>query len=204
VDFLETERFARQKTTPETKKAVLEAAAGAHSWDKPVVEWGADGRRVAGESVQSYTRVRKIAGSHLVQNAFWLATGFCACQMLMRDPMHQIDHGVVVFLLRAILWRYIDTVEEPLKVPFGGPGAKVPYETAADKLTARLNNILGRRVDEVGRVYKGAHDTLISLSKTTRSVFDELGKNVRTTPKPHSSIRATDFRHLLLQCFCSP
>ena len=32
----------------------------------------------------------------------------------------------------------------------------------------------------------------------TRSVFDELGKNVRKTPKPHSSIRATDFRHLLL------
>ena len=166
--------------------------SGAHSRGVPVVEWGADGRRKAGASSQSYTRVRKIAGSHLVQNAFWLATGFCACQMLMRDPMHQIDHGVVVFLLRAILRRYIETVEEPLKA------AKSAYETAADKLTARLNNILGRRVDEVGRVYKGAHDTLISLSKTTRSVFEELGKNVRKTPKPHSSIRATDFRHLLL------
>jgi hypothetical protein len=40
---LETKRFAHQKTTWETKKAVLEAAAGAHSRGKPVVEWGADG-----------------------------------------------------------------------------------------------------------------------------------------------------------------
>jgi hypothetical protein len=188
-DFLETKRFARQKTTWVTKKAVLEAAAGAHSRGKPVVVWDANGRRKAGESVKSYNRVRRIAGSHLVQNAFWLATGFCACQMLMRDPMHQIDHGVIVFLLRAILWRYIETVENELQVPF---------KTAAQKLTARLNMVLGQRVHEDGTVKKGAHDTLISLSKTTRSVFDELAKDVHKTPKPHSSIRATDFRHLLL------
>ncbi len=188
-DFLETKRFARQKTTWETKKAVLEAAAGAHSRGKPVVVWDAMGRRKAGVSAQSYNRVRKIAGSHLIQNAFWLATGFCACQMLMRDPMHQIDHGVIVYLLRAILWGYIETVENVLQVPFA---------TAAQKLTARLNNVLGKRVHEDETVKKGMHDTLISLSKTTRSVFDELGKNVYTTPKPHSSIRATDFRHLLL------
>ena len=97
ADFLETKRFACQKTTSETKKAVLKAAAGAHSRGIPVVEWGADGRCKAGASSKSYTSVRKIAGSLLVQNVFWLATGFCACQMLMRDPMHQINHGVIVF-----------------------------------------------------------------------------------------------------------
>ena len=43
ADFLETKLFACQKTTSETKKAVLEAAAGAHSRGKPVVEWGARG-----------------------------------------------------------------------------------------------------------------------------------------------------------------
>ena len=75
---------------------------------------------------------------------------------------------------------------------------QVPFETAAQKLTARLNMVLGQRVHEDGTVKKGAHDTLISLSKTTRSVFDELAKDVHKTPKPHSSIRATDFRHLLL------
>ncbi len=52
-DFLETKRYACQKTTWETKKAVLEAAAGAHSKGKEVVEWDADGRRQAGQCVRS-------------------------------------------------------------------------------------------------------------------------------------------------------
>jgi hypothetical protein len=109
--------------------------------------------------------------------------------MLMRDPMHQIDHGVIIYLLRAILWHYIETVEKKLQVPF---------ETAAEKLTARLNMVLGLRKGEGGQVMKGAHDTLLPLSKTTRSVFKQLGENIRSTPKVHSSIRATDIRHLLL------
>ena len=188
-DFLETKRFARQRTTWETKKAVLDAAAGAHSRGRPVVEWCDDGRRQAGTGVKSYDRVRKLAGAHLVQNAFWLMQGFCACQMLMRDPMHQIDHGVIIYLLRAILWHYIESVEKKLQVPF---------ESAAHKLTARLNMVLGRRSGENGQELKGAHDTLINLSKTTRSTFNQLGENVRATPKLHSTIRATDVRHLLL------
>ncbi len=141
---------------------------------KPVVKWEANGRRKAGQGVKSYSCVCKIAGVHLVQNTFWLATGFCVCQMLMRDPMHQIDHGVIVFLLRAILWRYIETVKNELQVPL---------ETAAVKLTARLNMVLGSRVGEDGQVMKGAHDTLILLSKTTRSIFEELAKDVCKTPK---------------------
>ncbi len=107
---METKRFACQKTTWETKKAVLEAAAGAHSRGKPVVECEAKGRRKAGQGVKCYNNVSKIAGSHLVQNAFWLATGFYVCQRLMRDPMHQIDHG---------LWRYIQTVESELQDSVG-------------------------------------------------------------------------------------
>ncbi len=61
--------------------------------------------------------------------------------MLMRDPMHQIDHVVIVFLLRAIIWRYIETVENDLQVP---------CETATDNLTPRLNMVLGRHVGEDG------------------------------------------------------
>jgi hypothetical protein len=99
-DFLETKRFARQRTSVETKKAVLDAAAGAHSRGKPVVDWDANDRRLAaGSGVKGYDRVRKLAGAHLVQNAFWLAQDFCACQMLMYDP----NHGVIIYLLRAIL-----------------------------------------------------------------------------------------------------
>ena len=188
-DFLETERFARQKTTWEVKKAVLDAAAGAHTKGRAVVEWDANGRRQAGPNFKSYDRVRKIAGAHLVRNAFWLAHGFCAYQMCMRDPMHQIDHGVIMYLFRAILWRYMESVEQKLLVP---------CKTAAQKLTARLNMVLGRREGDNGQTMKGAHDTMINISKRTRFAFDELSENVRATPKLHSSIRATDIRHLML------
>ncbi len=73
---------------------MLEAAAGAHTKGKPVVEWDADGQRMAGTAVRSYDRVRKLAGAHLA----WMVQRFCACQMLMLDPIHQIDHGVIVYL----------------------------------------------------------------------------------------------------------
>ena len=188
-DFLETKKWALQRSTHETKKAVLDAAAGAHSGGRPVVEWDADGRRQPGPCVKGYERVRKLAGAHLVRNSFWLAQGFCAYQMTMRDPMHQIDHGVIIYLLRAILWRFVESVETKLRIPF---------KTAAQKLTARLNMVLGKRSGDEGQTMKGAHDTLINLSKTTRSIFDQLGENVYSTPKVHSSIRATDIRHLLL------
>ena len=74
----------------------------------------------------------------------------------------------------------------------------VPCKTAAQKLTARLNMVLGRREGDNGQTMKGAHDTMINISKPTRFAFDELGENVRATPKLHSSIRATDIRHLML------
>ncbi len=36
-------------------------------------------------------------------NAFWKIQHFCVHQMLMRDPIHQIDLGAIVHLIRAIL-----------------------------------------------------------------------------------------------------
>jgi len=54
----------------------------------------------------------------------------------MRDPMHQIDHGVIVFVLRAILWRYVETVENAVPALAG---------KAVEKLTASLNMVLGKR-----------------------------------------------------------
>jgi hypothetical protein len=106
------------------------------------LEWDADGKPRAGMAVTSYERVRKLAGAHLVHNAFWMVRGFCACQMLMRDPMHQINHGVIVYLLRAILWHYVESVEKVLQVPF---------KRAAEKLTARLNMVLDPLVGDNGQ-----------------------------------------------------
>lgn len=188
ADFLETNLHAPQRTTWAMKKAILEAAEGKYSRGRAVVTWDADGGRHAGTAVKGYDRVRKIVGAHLVQNAFWLLHGFCSYQMCMRDPMHQIDHGVIVFVLRAILWRYVETVENAVPALAG---------KAVEKLTARLNMVLGKR-EAFGQVFKGMHDTMMQISKTTRSAFQQIGKNLRQTPKLHSCIRCTDIRHLLL------
>ena len=193
ADFLETIKRAPQKTTVQMRKRILSAAGGGHltgrAKDQAVVELDEDGRRRAGPQFRSYDSSRQLAGGHLVRNAFWAVHGFCAYQMFMRDPMHQIDHGVIIFLFRAILWRYAETVEKQLRLPVG---------TAGRKLTQRLNMVLGKRRGEQGQAMKGIHDTLMHISKRARSAFDEISENLRSTPKLHSSVRATDVRHLLL------
>jgi hypothetical protein len=83
----------------------------------------------------------------------------------------------------------METVEKQLGAAVG---------SAVTKLTARINMVLGKRSDAEGRTFKGMHDTLIQVSKQTRNAFADIGKNVFKTPKLHSSIRATDVRHLLL------
>jgi hypothetical protein len=54
--------------------------------------------------------------------------------MLMRDPMHQIDLGVILHLLRAILRKFKEVVEDVLKKP----------GLAAIKLSARVRLMLKR------------------------------------------------------------
>ena len=61
--------------------------------------------------------------------------------MCMRDPMHQMDKGVIVQLLKAILQLYYEKVE----LVIGKTGL------ASKKLTARLSAALGSRTDSVGR-----------------------------------------------------
>jgi hypothetical protein len=39
----------------------------------------------------------------LMFNAFWMVSTFCIYQMYMRDSLHQVDHGIIVHILRAIL-----------------------------------------------------------------------------------------------------
>ena len=61
----------------------------------------------------------------------------------MRDPMHQVDKGVIVQLLKSILRLYSEQVESVL----GKAGL------AAKKLTARLTAALGSRTDKAGIKY---------------------------------------------------
>ena len=53
-----------------------------------------------------YESQRKKAGAHLPFNAFWPIPHFCVNLMYMRDPMHQIDNGIIIAFLKAILRKY--------------------------------------------------------------------------------------------------
>ena len=61
-----------------------------------------------------YEAQRKMAGAHLVFNAFWLISHFCINLMYMRDPMHQVDNGIIITFLKAILCKYRECVESTL------------------------------------------------------------------------------------------
>ncbi len=64
-----------------------------------------------GPNAANYEKFRAHAGANLVFNAFWNIQHFCVHQMLMRDPMHQIDLGAIVHLIRAILRKFKECVE---------------------------------------------------------------------------------------------
>jgi hypothetical protein len=55
--------------------------------------------------------------------------------MLMRDPMHQVDLGVIVHLIKAILRKFRESVETALKIP----------GRAARRLSDRFDLMLAKR-----------------------------------------------------------
>ena len=102
--YLDTETTFKAKTTARVKKIVKAASAGVPGAGRPVVEFSNDGRtHTAGPAGRSYEQERTRAGFHLFFNAFWLVSNFCLFQMYMRDSLHQIDHGVIIHVLRGIL-----------------------------------------------------------------------------------------------------
>jgi len=135
---------AQERTTASHRRAVEDEVAGKNTRDSPVVTWHPQTKEmVPGPAVRYYNSSRLRAGCHLVYNAFWAIQGFCIYQMCMRDPMHQVDKGVIVQLLKSILRLYSEQVESVL----GKAGL------AAKKLTARLTAALGSRTDKAGRKY---------------------------------------------------
>ena len=55
--------------------------------------------------------------------------------MYMRDTMHQIDLGVIISFMKAILRKYLECVENHLNIP----------GRAAKKLTERLQRMLKKQ-----------------------------------------------------------
>ena len=104
--------------------------------------------------------------------------------MYMRDTMHQIDSGVIISFLKAILRKFRECVE----IPLGIAGA------AAKKLTNRLRRLLGKERTASGHLMYGAHACLVPVNYATSNVFKQLEEK----QKAARHTRACDYRHLLL------
>ena len=109
-----------------------------------VVQWNEDGSCVQpGPESSHYEASRGEYSAHLLFNAFWAVVHCCVHQLLMKDPMHQIDLGVIIRLIMAILKKYWECVLKFL--PEGSDGL------AAKKLQAQLCKVLERRSGPDGR-----------------------------------------------------
>ena len=114
--------------------------------DGSVVDWDEDGSNVRpGPEASHYEAARKECGAQLLFNAFGKVTYFCVHQMLMRDHMHQIDLGIIIRLISAILKKYWEDVLIFLKEGLEGLAAK--------RLEERLRRALARRTGRNGQRY---------------------------------------------------
>jgi hypothetical protein len=107
-EFLNTTSTWPAKTTEKIKAAVMKAAAGGDGsgldLDEAVVVLGNSERSTRpGRKSSQYESSRSAAGAHLLFNAFSLCSSFCIFQMHMRDSLHQVDHGIIIHVLRGIL-----------------------------------------------------------------------------------------------------
>ena len=103
-----------------------------------ILEWNEDGSCVRpGPESLHYEASRGECGAHLLFNAFWAVVNCCVHQLLMKDPMHQIDLGIIIRLIMAILKKYWECVLQYF--------AEGTENLAAKKLQALLNALLHRR-----------------------------------------------------------
>ena len=152
------------KSGRERRRDITRAAAGkgihlrGMQPGEPVVDWGEAPHHVhsPGPNAANYERFRESAGAHLVFNAFWKIQHFCVHQMLMRDPMHQIDLGAIVHLIRAILRKFHECVEIALD----------QSGLAAKRLGQRLRLMLAQRNGSDSR-------HVCTLLHTCRIILDE-------------------------------
>ena len=110
----------------------------------PIVEWNEDGFCVLpGPESLNYEAGRAECGAHLLLNAFWGVSNCCVHQLLMKDSMHQIDLGVIIRLIMAILKEYWESILQFLREGMEG--------LAANRLSARFLKALDRRAGPDGR-----------------------------------------------------
>ena len=99
--------------------------------------------------------------------------------------MHQIDRGVIISFLKAILLKFHECVELPL----GIAGA------AAAKLPARQRKLLGKEKIASGHIMHGTHACLVPVNFHTSNVFRQLLDKKKAARHTRSYYRD---RHLML------
>jgi hypothetical protein len=104
--------------------------------------------------------------------------------MYMRDTMHQIDSGIIVSFLKAIMRKFQECLEIPLNIA----GA------AAKKMTNRLRMLLAKDKTASGHLVHGSHACLVPVNYATTNVF----KQLQEKQKAARNTRSCDYRHLLL------
>ncbi len=110
----------------------------------PIVEWNDDGSCVRpGPESSHYEAGRAECGAHLLFNAFWGVSNCCVHQLLMKDSMHQIDLGVIMRLIMAILKKYWESVLQFLKEGM--------ESLAANRVAARFRKALDRQAGPDGQ-----------------------------------------------------
>ena len=98
--------------------------------------------------------------------------------------MHQIDLGVIISFLKAILRKYHECVENVLNIR----GA------AAKKLTDRLSRMQQTTKTASGLTLCCKKDCLVPINSSIVFVF----KQLQSKNKASGRVRACDYRHLLL------
>ena len=144
-DFLSTAVFA-SKYSAEWRRAVEMVAAGQGKnsqrmqQEASAVDFGEhpDHIHPPGPNAVHYEQFRGLADAHLIFHAFWNIQHFCVFQMLMRDPMRQVDLGAIVHLTtvtRAMLRKFQTCVGTVLGMP----------ALAVRKVPHRLECMLAKR-----------------------------------------------------------
>ncbi len=139
MNFLSSAVY-QTKTVTTRRAQIMEAAKGTNRCRRgmrlgSVVDWGAKPTHSPGPNSSHYEAFRTLCNAHLVLNAFWSIPHFCVHQMLMRDPMHQVDLGAIIHLIRAILRKFEECVETALNIP----------GRAASRLQERFKLMLSKR-----------------------------------------------------------
>ncbi len=143
--------FASNSSLEQRREITRQAAAGKGirlrelRAGEPVVNWGEapDHVHAPGPNAANYERFRESAGAHLVFNAFWKTQHFCVHQMLMRDPMHQIDLGAIIHRIKAVLRKFNECLDTALD----------QYGLAAKRLGQRFRLMLAKRNSRQGQRY---------------------------------------------------